>query len=310
MGEHSFQTPVQAQQVNSSSDQVGFALFLAIAVHALIIFGIGFSVAISNSPPTLEVALSLHQSQQAPEQADFLAQHNQQGSGDQAEKSQVTTDRIAELPAPTTHEATPISTAAQQRRHSEATALVTTTSRSDRQAPKAERAEQDAGQQPENIDNTLSRELASLQAKLDQQRREYSRMPRINRLTAASTRSSQEAAYMHYWVERIEQTGNSHYPEQARRNNIYGHLRLAVTLLPDGSVEGIEVLQSSGKTVLDQAAIRIVRQSAPFDPFPKELGDWDKFEIIRTWQFIPGNQLRTGEIREKDALRAVPFTHL
>lgn len=295
MAEHNFQTPTQAQQVNSNGDRFGFALFLAIAVHALIIFGIGFSIALSGKPPTLEVTLSLHNSQLEPDEADFLAQHNQQGSGDQAEKSQVTTDHLAELPAPATHEANPVNPAPQQRRQAEATALLTTVSDSDRQAPIAERAEQDNGEQLENIEHVATQQLASLQAKLDRQRQEYSRMPRINRLTAASTRSSQEAAYMHYWVERVEQTGNTHYPEEARRKNIYGHLRLAVTMLPDGSVEGIEVLQSSGKAILDQAAIRIVRQSAPFDPFPKELRDWDKFEIIRTWQFIPGDQLKTGK---------------
>ena len=292
MSQGDFQTQPPA---SDSSDQFGFALFLAVAVHALIVFGIGFSIANSDAPPpALEVTLSLHQSQQTPERADYLAQHNQQGSGDQAEKSQLTTDRQADLPAPVIQQANPVNTSPQQRRRSEATAVVTTTGRSDRRAADADLAEQDRGEQFKNIENTPLQDVSSLQARLDQQRREYSRMPRVNRLTAASTRSAQEAAYMHYWVERIEQTGNTHYPDEARRNNIYGHLRLAVTLLTDGRVDGIEVLQSSGKTVLDQAAIRIVRQSAPFAPFPQELRDWDKFEIIRTWRFIPGNQLKTS----------------
>ena len=295
--QNSFQNTAQAQLPDSSdADQLGFALFLAIAIHALIIFGIGFSIVLSQTPPpALEVTVSLHQSGQAPDKADYLAQHDQQGSGDQAEKSQITTDRITDLPAPTPHEANPVVTAQQQRRHADATAVLTTSSRSDRNTRIAERAEQDQGEQLDNIDSASLQELASLQARLDQQRREYSRMPRINRLTAASTQSSQEAAYMHYWVQRIEQIGNSHYPDEARRKGIYGNLRLAVTLLPDGSVESIEVLEGSGKALLDRAAIRIVRQSAPFDSFPSELRDWDKFEIIRTWQFMAGDQLKTGQ---------------
>ena len=112
MSEHSFQTQAQVEPVNSNGDRFGFALFLAIAVHALIIFGIGFSIALSDaSPPTLEVTLSLHQSEQQPDQADYLAQHNQQGSGDQAEKSEITTDRIAEIPAPAIQETNPVSAA-------------------------------------------------------------------------------------------------------------------------------------------------------------------------------------------------------
>ncbi|UTW44373.1 energy transducer TonB [bacterium SCSIO 12696] len=293
---NSFHNVEQAQiPVDSGGDQLGFALFLAIAVHALIIFGIGFTIALSQPPATsLEVTLAQHNAQKEPDRADFLAQHNQQGSGDQAEKSQMTTDRLADLPAPSVQDTQPVSTTPQQQRHTEATALLTTTGFSERSVSDAERAEQDSGEQQENLNQSTLTELASLQARLDQQRQEYSRMPRINRLTAASTRSAEEAAYMHYWVQRIEQTGNSHYPEEARRRGIFGDLRLAVTLLPGGNVESIEILQSSGQAILDQAAIRIVRQAAPFQAFPDELKDWDKFEIIRTWQFIAGNQLKTG----------------
>ncbi|MDM3872050.1 energy transducer TonB [Porticoccus sp. W117] len=292
---NSFHNVEQAQiPVDSGGDQLGFALFLAIAVHALIIFGIGFTIALSSPPaPTLEVTLAQHNTEQQPEEADYLAQHNQQGSGDQSDKAQITTDRQSPLPAPAVQETEPVAATPQQRRHAEATALLTTTAASDRSTPSAERAEQDTGEQAENFDQATRQELASLQARLDQQRQEYSRMPRINRLTAASTRSANEAAYMHYWVQRIEQTGNRFYPEEARRRGIFGNLRLAVTLLPDGDVESIEILQSSGQAILDQAAIRIVRQAGPFDPFPSELKEWDKFEIIRTWQFIAGNQLKT-----------------
>lgn len=296
MSQSDLQIPAPASH---RGDQFGFSLFLAVAVHALIIFGIGFSLAFSSAPPpSLEVALSLHQSAEPPEQVDYLAQHNQQGSGDQAEKSQVTTDRRADLPAPITQQANPMNAVLQQRRRSEATAAVTTSSRSARRIADANLAEQDRGDLFENIEHLPSLEVASLEARLDQQRREYSRLPRINRLTAAATGSSEEAAYIYYWVERIEQTGNAHYPDEARRNNIYGAVTVAVTLLPDGSVEKVEILERSGEDVLDQAAIRIVRQSAPFAPFPQELRNWDKFEIIRTWRFIPGNQLTTGNQAE------------
>ena len=52
------------------------------------------------------------------------------------------------------------------------------------------------------------------------------------------------------------------------------------------SIERIDVLASSGVSVLDQAAIRSVKLAAPFAPFPAELRDKaDILEIIRTWQF-------------------------
>ena len=54
----------------------------------------------------------------------------------------------------------------------------------------------------------------------------------------------------------------------------------------DGGVTEIRVLKSSGHAILDNAAVRIVRLSAPFAPFPPELRErHDLIEIIRTWQF-------------------------
>ena len=74
--------------------------------------------------------------------------------------------------------------------------------------------------------------------------------------------------------------------EQPLTVGLYGDLRLLVIIRKDGSLEGIEVLKSSGYAVLDEAAIKIVRMAAPFSPFPAELSaTTDKLEIIRTWQF-------------------------
>jgi protein TonB len=94
------------------------------------------------------------------------------------------------------------------------------------------------------------------------------------------------------WRRRIEAVGNVNYPEPARRQEIYGSLRLLVAILPDGDVDDIQILQSSGFSVLDQAAIDIVRMAAPFAPFPEEmLQNVDILEIIRTWRFHEGNAL-------------------
>ena len=45
-------------------------------------------------------------------------------------------------------------------------------------------------------------------------------------------------------------------------------LRMLVSLRKDGTIKEVMILQSSGSTVLDDAAIRIVRMAAPFAPFP------------------------------------------
>jgi protein TonB len=80
--------------------------------------------------------------------------------------------------------------------------------------------------------------------------------------------------------------GNRNYPAEAKSRRITGSLRLLVAVRADGGVTEIRVLQSSGHGVLDNAAVRIVRLSSPFPPFPPELRErHDLIEVIRTWQF-------------------------
>jgi protein TonB len=135
-------------------------------------------------------------------------------------------------------------------------------------------------------------EIASLQAKLAMQRQAYAKQPRVKTLTSVAARASNDAEYLNLWQERIELIGNLNYPEEARKQKIYGQLRLLVTVLPDGSIHDITILKSSGHRILDDAAVRIVRLSAPFAPFPPALRkDVDRLEIIRTWKFEPGNHL-------------------
>ena len=64
-------------QTNSTDpgDRLGFAMVLALAVHALIIFGVGFQLdKTPRTAPTLDVTLALHRSREAPDKADYLAQ--------------------------------------------------------------------------------------------------------------------------------------------------------------------------------------------------------------------------------------------
>jgi protein TonB len=131
-----------------------------------------------------------------------------------------------------------------------------------------------------------SLKIASLEARFDQQRQAYARKPRIMRVTAASTLKSTNAAYVRNWIDKVVRVGNINYPSEARRANIYGNARILVSLRKDGTVKELAILESSGSTVLDDAAIRIVRMAAPFAPFPDSLReDVDELEIIRTWVF-------------------------
>ena len=110
--------------------------------------------------------------------------------------------------------------------------------------------------------------------------------PRITRLENLAQATRWEDFYFHSWRRKIEKIGNLNYPQAATQQKIYGSLRLMVTILPDGSLHEIRLLESSGHQTLDAAAIRIVRLAAPFAPFPKKLRETtDLLEIVRTWRF-------------------------
>ena len=132
----------------------------------------------------------------------------------------------------------------------------------------------------------LSQEIASLEARVDTETNSEAKSPRVRRLTSVSARQAVDAYYLQSWRRKVETVGNLNYPEEARRDQLYGSLRLMVSIMPDGGLKEVRILDSSGFKVLDDAAIRIVRQAAPFAPFPEEMRQsTDVLEIIRTWQF-------------------------
>lgn len=275
-----------------TGDRLSFTLFLALALHAMLVFGVTFKLPEAGaSSPTLDIVLASHSDPNEPDDADYLAQHNQQASGTEDEARKLTAEQHAEFadtqvqeinPAPQVQAAAPTEQREQQ--------ILTTRSANQRSMPQRDDPEPEERQEQRDgllVDMPLvTQEIASLQAQLAQQRQEYARRPRIHRLTSMATRASVDAAYLHEWSTRVEQTGNRHYPQEALQRRITGSLRLSVSLNPDGSVHGVEILQSSGQSILDQAAVQIVHLAAPYASFPTEIRQqYDQLQIIRTWNF-------------------------
>jgi len=275
----------------SAVDRLSFMLFLALAFHALLILGIGFS---PNKPSagarTIEITIAQQLSDSEPEDADFIAQANQQASGELDEKREVTTTEqspfdsqtIAQvnLQAPGTIE--PIPTPSQR-------VIITTQGVSSRKVASA--VDKPSPPKPlppaeQESEAALSEEIASLQARLDAQKQAYAKRPRVHRLTSVSAKAHHEALYLDAFRRSVEETGTRHFPQKALSEGIFGNVRLVVQLKPNGAVESIDVTQSSGHPFLDQAAIQSVRLAAPFAPFPDEMRrTTDLLEIIRTWRF-------------------------
>jgi protein TonB len=283
--------PLTSADINTG-DRLSFTVFVAIAVHALLILGVSFNSNFSQqSAPTLEITLANHKSIKPPTEADYLAQHNQQASGTLDVSKQITTDIITEFNDPNIRELSPLpSTKAGINNPQIMDKPITTSSQSDfklvhkRTSEQQEADEVKDGQ--DQVDSSLSAEIASLKAKLDKQRQAYAKRPRVRRLTSVATKSSIDAAYMNKWIRKVVFIGNRNFPQEALQNKIFGSLRLATTLKQNGTIKSVEILQSSGFSVLDNAALQIVHLASPFPPFPQEIRkNTDQLEIIRTWNF-------------------------
>ncbi len=278
------------------ADRLGFTLFLAAALHGALILGLGFSLSEpSQVSKSLEITLSTFKSEDKPKDADFIAQDNQQGSGTLEHKaSPKTTEQApfqdtqvrkvtpATSPPPSSRSETPRTTVATRAPQPEKTP---DTPQKNKPQPQAEPA-------PVYDSSQLSSEIASLEAELAQQQQQYAKRPRVSRQNSAATMRDISAWYRDEWRKKVERIGNLNYPDEARRQQIYGSLRMLVVIDRNGTVRELQVLESSGQPLLDEAAMRIVRLAAPFAPFSGELADnFDRVEIIRTWRFERGDRL-------------------
>jgi protein TonB len=278
-------------------DRLSFTVFLALAIHAILIFGISFTSELSQSrSPTLDVTLSLNKNDDKikDEDADFLADADQQGSGTLEDKAILKTTEQAEIEDNQIFHTTPT---IQQLSFSELSVqhdrIIASDARSDFSALTSS-DDDGSAEQPIQNDETIIlnniTDVATLKALLDQSRQSYAKRPRIRTLTAMSTRRAIDANYIFGWLQKVERIGNQNYPDAARKQRISGAVRLAVAINSDGSLRRVEVSESSGSSVLDQAAKQIVYLSAPFTSFSAEmLEEYEVLEIIRTWQFRVDN---------------------
>ena len=281
---------------HAGNDRLFFALFVAAVLHAILILGISFSNYDGEfHAQQIEVTLAQRPTDDAQEDATNIAQANQLGSGNEADFTEVSTNRNNPMVPEQASEAAARPLVDNQPEPTTRPVLTTTVAND--LAASAEELQKESESRVRGISpevERLNQELAALEATLDEQTSDYSARPRVRRVSSVSTRAAVDAAYLHDWRQRLEAVGNKYYPEASLRYGIYGSLRLLVTIRQDGSLENIRVLSSSGYAVLDEAAIKIVRLAAPFAPFPAELkATTDKLEIIRTWQFQE-NQLSSG----------------
>lgn len=280
-----------------SRERFRFMIFLSACAHALLVLGVGFTyLTDANDEATIEVTLAQYRSQIQPDDADFIAQENQTGSGSQDEATVPSSPFLSDLNDADINEVRPAPEAQVLNETPEQPKLTTLTSINAEQVIAQQRnaPEQEEKQalSEQSSSEEISLAIASLQAQLDLQQQAFARQPRKYTLSSASARESHEASYLDSWRRRVEAVGNINYPVQARQQQVYGNVRMLIALNASGQISETRILQSSGESLLDQAAVDIVNLAAPFEPFPEELkAEADILEIVRTFRFHEGNTL-------------------
>jgi protein TonB len=274
---------------------LSITLPLSICLHAFVLFGIGFALPnlskTSNFLQPLEVVLVNSQSKSRPIKADALAQHNLDGGGNTA------ANKRASSPLPTLSDDKQLvleqSSKNVKQLEQEVKRLLTrlssTQSVNQEKADKRHEANQLNGQ--DLVQRSL--EIARLEAQIDKDYNAYQKLPK-RKFIGARTQEYRYAQYVEDWRVKVERIGNMNYPAQARQQKVFGQLRMTVSIRADGSVESVEINKSSGKRILDAAAVRIVKLAAPYAPFPAEIRkDTDILSIVRTWSFTTNEHLET-----------------
>lgn len=221
----------------------------AIALHAALLFGLGFSFQFAERPArTVAVTIALNPMAVAPDKAQHIAAENQLGDTQAGEQ------------APETRLVMQTSVTVSKELDSFSGDTPSDSATANDRAPQTEEQQQSVSSVSDSKDRDASR------------------------AGSVAARRTLDADYLARWRARVEQVGNALYRGEPPAGD--GDVRLLVTVSANGTLENIKVLQTSGNAKLDRAAQDTVVLAAPFPRFSSELAKMTaRLEIVRTWQF-------------------------
>jgi len=238
--------------------------------------------------PTFDITMVVPQNVDAPDDADFIANANQVGSGSKDEKSRIKSQFAAdeENLDVGVDEVTAEKSVAEVVPKTEPEILTTKgkTNKSVDKLPEEKPQEAPVVRTVDNSEQTQA--IAKLMAEMSTQEEAFAKRPRIHFVDSLSAKGSVEAEYIHNWSKKLERIGNINFPKKALKLSLSGTLILNTTLDRAGRIKEIQISVSSGSKVLDAAAVKIVKLAAPYEPLPKKIrAKYDRLNITRTIVF-------------------------
>jgi protein TonB len=277
----------------NSNKLLWFALLVAVVVHIALILGINFtSVQPEKINKSIDITLVNTSVKSVPEKADFLAQDNQLGAGQETKKPEPPQQKQV------IKESTPakqIKKTAPEESQPKVAKKVITQERVKKAniSSSKDAVVSQVEEKPQLTAESLQQQLAQLGTEI-RQSQPSADQTKIKFVDSVSTHKYVAAQYMKDWESKVERTGNLNYPEAAAKKNFSGTLTMDVGIKADGNIYSIRINKSSGNPELDEAAIKIVRMSAPFPPLPLDLTkELDVLVITRVWKFSDESGLIT-----------------
>jgi periplasmic protein TonB len=261
--------PVWRQRLREATP-LQLALLFSVVAHLLVL---SVQLATPGSAPRqwveskLDVILVNARDEQAPTDAQALAQANLRGGGDgaaneRAQSPMLPTENLSVGDSATdTHRRLKALQAEQQE-------LLTSLRRDLARLPPPN-AEAEAASAEGRALAERRRLLLTQMAELERRVNENNAPPRQRYISPAT----QEVAYAVYYDKlrkRIELRGTHDFPTRAGVK-LYGQLTMNISVGAQGQVLDIEVIEPSGTAGLDSRAMAIVRAAAPFGTFTKTM---------------------------------------
>ena len=278
-------------------DRLMTAFFIAILLHGVLILGVTFEAEVFDrlGNDQLEVVLINSQSDDLePSDAQYYAQANQQGSGN-------SDDLVRASSNPSQNDA--FNNLGQKNQQS-VTERELVSDEAMRQYLAARKSNKRSAliQVKPDIAVASQRMQARLMMVGEQVLAPEENTEASNRITADNKRElivsidakqTDVANYIGAWRNKVERIGTLNYPKELLQKNRKRSPVVEVSIARTGSIRSAKILRTSGSATTDQAALRILRLAAPYNPFPDELAVGnDALTFVYEWHFSTGDKVK------------------
>ena len=258
-------------------DRLPAMLFLAALVHGILIIGVTFNAQLMNpfaDAISLEVTIVADPDQQIdrPDEAQYLAQASQEGSGNITDQIRPSAPLQSAIPVdnPGIEDGMALTDSTAHERSADE--VLASQNTSDRQV------NIDPRNDPQTRDSIAVAMEAGSEVTLPLPQEDQASFLLTDDdpqqlIISADTRESVAAAYLDAWKRRVEAVGAAYLPELGDIDDLTGSPTLLVRITENGELIDAVVSRTSGSPLLDLASVDIIQRASPFDEFPAPMAD-------------------------------------